>query len=475
MSDDARQRNLVVVSNRLPVRLEEEEDGQQRIVPSPGGLVTALNPVLNRNKGTWVGWIGTETEVDVDELLRNSKSDFPYQLKSIPLTEEEENLYYRGFSNETIWPLFHDLLGYCKFDNETWLKYQEINERFADKVAEVAEPDDFIWVHDYQLCLVGKYLRRKGLRNPLLFFLHIPFPSPDLYRRLPWRQELIEGLVEYDTLGFHTHRDRENFVNSVESLFDSAERSDSDKFTTLSIGNRRVRAGSWPISIDYNEFNEHAASKEVADAAWLFHEAFGPRTIILGLDRLDYTKGIPERFLAFERLLEKYPDVHEQVSLYQTVVPSRTHVPDYQDLKKVIDELVGRINGRYSRAGWIPVHYTYRSFSRTELIGRYRACEIALITPLRDGMNLVCKEYCSSCVDNRGVLILSEFAGAAEELQMGALLVNPYDVEKTADAIYQAIRMNPEERQRRMTLLREHIRQNDVHQWVESIKEAVSF
>lgn len=469
--ENAKTQRLMVVSNRLPVRMSKEASGWE-ISPSPGGLVTALTPILQRNHGTWIGWIGTESDEDVDLALEQTSVDFPYQLKSVPLTDEDVDLYYRGFSNETLWPLFHDLLGYCKFEKENWEKYCEINERFADKIIESAGPHDVIWVHDYQLCLVGSYLKKKGFPNRVIFFLHIPFPSSDLFRRLPWRLELTDALTSYDTLGFHTLQDRQNFVNTVCWMYDDVGVRERESITTLFLDGRRIRVGNWPISIDFEEFYNHAQSEEVAKESWLFHEHFEERKIIFGLDRLDYTKGIPERFEAFARFLEKYPEMHETVCLYQCVVPSRTHVPDYQDLKERIEMLVGRINGRYSKAGWVPIHYAYGSLTRCELLGRYHACELALITPLRDGMNLVCKEYISSCVDDRGVLILSEFAGAAEQLAVGALMVNPYDVEKTADTIYQALTMSGEERKKRIQQLREIIREHDVHRWVRSIFDA---
>jgi len=467
-------RRLVVVSNRLPVRTERTEDGGWQVYPSPGGLVTALNPVLAKTSGTWIGWVGTETDDAIAPVLAKASKDHPCALVHVPLSEEDEALYYRGFSNESIWPLFHDLLGYCRFEQPAFDRYVEINRRFADAAAREAGEDGVIWIHDYQLCLAGKELRDRGATNPLVFFLHIPFPSPDLFRRLPWRQQMIEGLIAYDLVGFQTRRDRDNFAASVVDLCGGTIIGDEGAYLVIEVNGRRIHVGNWAISIDYDEFHDAARSQSVTDEAWYFHEFFGDQTIILGLDRLDYTKGIPERFLAFERLLEKYPELHGQVSLYQCVVPSRTHVPDYQDLKRTIEELVGRINGRFSQQGWVPLHYAFRSLNRTELLARYRACEIALVTPLRDGMNLVAKEYCTACVDRRGVLVLSEFAGAAEELGAHALLVNPFDVEQTADAMHRAINMGEEERHQRIEALRAQVREHDVHRWVREIFESAA-
>jgi trehalose 6-phosphate synthase/phosphatase len=459
-------KRLVVVSNRLPIVIGREE-GEWRISPGSGGLVTALAPVMMRNRGLWIGWPGCGEEAPLKGLFEDFGRHQGYNLLAVPLTEEEVEKYYRGFSNESLWPLFHDLLGNCRFSLENWLTYVEVNRRFAEVVSRASDPEDFIWIHDYQLTLVGSFLREMGLRQRLAYFLHIPFPSLDLFRRLPWKNEIIHGLMEYDLIGFQTLRDRRNFVNSATALIPEAEVITRQRYyTLLRYGERVVKVGHFPISIDFSEFHEAAGSKEVAEAAWYLHENLEGRQLVLGIDRLDYTKGIPERFLAFERALEKYPKLKQKISLLQIVVPSRTLVPDYQNLKELLDQLAGRINSRFGEAGWFPIHYMFRSLDRVQLLAHYRASEIALITPLRDGMNLVAKEYCASSVDGNGVLILSEFAGAADQLGRGALLVNPYDLEGTADAIYQASSMALEERKRRMAILQSKVRRNDVHRWV---------
>lgn len=459
-------KRLVIVSNRLPVVVAEEEQGWQ-IAPGSGGLVTALAPIMRRNAGLWVGWPGCGAEAPLDELAARFSDEQGYRLAPVPLSEAEVEQYYRGFSNETLWPLFHDLLGHCRFSAENWEAYRKVNGKFAAILAEQGQPHDVTWVHDYQLTLVGQALRCQGDRRILGFFLHIPFPSPDLFRRLPWRRELIEALVEYDLLGFQTLRDRRNFVQCAVSLVPDTEVVNRQRhYTLLRSGERFIKAGHYPISIDFNEFHEGAKSREVADAAWYLHENLEDLQLILGIDRLDYTKGIPERFLAFERALEKHPDLHKRVSLLQVVVPSRTLVPDYQNLKELLDQLAGRINARFSEPGWTPIYYVFRSLDRTQLLAHYRAAEIALITPLRDGMNLVAKEYCAASVDGTGVLVLSEFAGAADQLGGDALLVNPYDLEATADAIQRAASMPAEERRQRMGRLQTAIRRSDVHRWL---------
>jgi trehalose 6-phosphate synthase len=465
-------KRLLIISNRLPTVITQDQD-EWSVKPGTGGLVTALAPVMRKNQGVWIGWPGCGDEAPLDKLLREFKDQQGYQLVPVPLSEEDVERYYRGFSNATIWPLFHDLLGFCRFDLTDWQAYNAVNQKFAAVVAEQGEKDDFIWVHDYQLMLVGAHLREMGIQDRLAFFLHIPFPSPDLFRRLPWKKSLIKGLLSYDQIGFQTLRDRRNFVQTATALLPEAEVVSRHRHhTLLKWGERVIKVGHYPISIDFDEFDEGARSHEVEDAAWYLHENLRGRQLVLGVDRLDYTKGIPERFLAFERALEKYPELIKRVSLLQVVVPSRTLVPDYADLKEQLDQLAGRINARFGQPEWLPIHYVFRCLKRVQLLARYRTSEIALITPLRDGMNLVAKEYCASSVENNGVLILSEFAGAADQLGKHALLVNPYDTDGTADAIYQAFTMDPEERRQRMTNLRSEIRRNDVHRWLRRFVES---
>lgn len=459
-------KRLVIVSNRLPIVIDREND-EWRIVPGAGGLITALAPIMRRAEGLWVGWPGCGEEAPLEELFSRFSAEQGYSLAPVPLSEEQVEKYYRGFSNETLWPLFHDLLGHCRFEADTWETYRQVNDRFAEVLLAHCSPGDTIWVHDYQLLLVAQALQRLGVRQSLGFFLHIPFPAPDLFRRLPWRDQIIRALLGYDLIGFQTLRDRRNFVACATSLLPDTEVVSRHRhYTLLRSGERFVRVGHFPISIDFAEFHEAARSQEVADAAWYLHEQLEERQLLLGIDRLDYTKGIPERFLAFERALEKYPDLHRRISLLQVVVPSRTQVSDYQSLKESLDQLSGRINARFSEPGWTPIYYVFRSLDRVQLLAHYRAAEIALITPLRDGMNLVAKEYCAASVDGNSVLILSEFAGAADQLGREALLVNPYDIEATADAIFQAFTMPQPERQRRMGLLQGSIRRQDVHQWL---------
>jgi trehalose 6-phosphate synthase/phosphatase len=462
---------ILIVSNRLPVRIARE--GKKiSIEPGSGGLVTALAPVLKDRGGTWVGWDGDPLGKAPKRLLEKYSDRVGYQLKPISLPPREVSEYYHGFSNETLWPLLHDLLGHCRFSRQNWSTYRQVNRKFAEAADAEVEPGDLIWVHDYQLLLVARYLEELGVKAKKAFFLHIPFPQRDLFMRLPWRTEIIHSLLSYDLLGFQTERDRRNFIQCVRNCFPASRVTGPPRDQAIDYGGRQTRLGAFPISIDYEAFNRLAASDEVAKKAWLIHETLPNRKLVLGVDRLDYTKGIPERLEAFEVLLEKYPQLRGKVTLVQIAVPSRTHVPEYQLMKENIDRTVGRINGQYTRDGWIPIHYIYRNLPRQELVSHYRTSEIALISPLKDGMNLVAKEYCASCVENLGVLILSEFAGAAVTLRRGALLVNPYNVEHVADQIYEAYQMNRSDQRRRMSQLRREIKRNDVFRWVESFLEA---
>jgi trehalose 6-phosphate synthase/phosphatase len=466
-------KRLIVVSNRLPIVISKEND-QWGIQPGSGGLITALTPILKENKSLWVGWPGTGGKAPIRKLLDQFGSEQGYKLVGIPLSQQEIERYYWGFSNGTLWPLLHDLLGYCKFNLEDWQTYVAVNKKFARAIKKLNRENDIIWVHDYQLSMVGHFLKKLKVRQPLAYFHHIPFPSLDLLRRLPWKTEYTKALLAFDLLGFQTLRDRRNFVNTVTSLISEASILQRQRnFTLIKYGERIIQARNLPISIDFNKFNNAAHSPEVQDAAWYLHENLHERQLMLGIDRLDYTKGIPERFLAFELALEKYPELKLKISLLQVVVPSRTLDPYYQKLKEQLEQMTGRINARFGDAGWIPIHYIFRSLDNTQLIAHYRTSEIAFITPLRDGMNLVAKEYCACSVENNGVLILSEFAGAADQLGEKALLVNPYDIEKTADTIYQAFTMPLEERQQRMRWLRNQVQRNDVHQWLRYFMRAL--
>jgi trehalose 6-phosphate synthase/phosphatase len=468
---------MIVVSNRLPWTARRDGAGVPRLVAGAGGLVSAMAPVLGARGGTWIGWPGfCGSDEGLAAELRNAGRRAGYRLLPVFLDEAERRGFYDGFSNEVIWPLFHDLPSLCRFDPDYWRCYARVNSHFAAVAARAATPGDLVWVHDYQLMQVGAGLRDAGMAGPLAFFLHIPFPPPDIFMKLPWRQEILRSLLAYDLLGFQAPRDRRNFADCVRDLLPEVRISGrGEAFVRLRTGGRVVRAGRFPIGIDYNDFYRRAAAPAVVRQASVLRRMLPDRQLLLGIDRLDYTKGIPERLNAFAVALERYPALHEKVTLVQVVVPSREDIPRYRELKARIENLVGEINGRFTRpGGWVPIHYVFRSLAPADLLAYYRAAQIALITPLKDGMNLVAKEYCACSPDEDCVLVLSEFAGAAAEMADAALLVNPYDVEGVADAIAAAVAMPAADRQARMRRLRRAVRRHDVFWWVEAFLAAAA-
>lgn len=464
---------LIIASNRLPLVLTKEGK-DWRIEPGTGGLVTALVPVLKNRGGVWVGWPGTSggDREEIEGVIGESTRDSGYRFGIVHLTPEEVEGFYYGFSNEIIWPLFHDLQTHCHFDPAYWKIYRIVNRKFAEVIAGNYRKGDFIWIHDYHLMEVTHELRLMGIDSKIGLFLHIPFPSLDIFLKLPWRFQILKALLHYDLIGFQTVRDRRNFIHCLRTLLKDIPIHGRGRIHTASTKEREVRLGVFPISIDFYAFARKARSRDVAEKAWYIHEDLPNRQLILGIDRLDYTKGIPYKLEAFRRAILNYPELRRRVTLIQVVVPSRKKIPRYEELKTQIDRLVGEINGEFTESGWIPIHYIFRRLSDTELLAYYRTSEIALITPLKDGMNLVAKEYCAANIEENGVLILSEFAGAASQLHRWALLVNPYDVDGVAEAIYRAFTMSGEERKKRMKALRRSIREYDVYWWVDSFLKA---
>jgi len=462
---------LVIASNRLPFVFRKSGEGWEA-VPGSGGLVTALAPVLKNRGGLWIGWPGTYQISDVAEPAERASDQAGYKLMPVQMTEEEVQKYYIGFSNEIIWPLFHDLQSYCNFDPEYWEYYKLINRRFAEVLKKSTKPEDFIWIHDYHLMCVARFLRESGVDNKLAYYLHIPFPPIDIFLKLPWRMEILLSLLNFDLIGFQTIRDRRNFLQCLKTLVKGVSIKGRGQVIKVTIGDRSVRLGSFPISIDYDEFANLAKSKAVADQAWFIHEDIPNSKLILGVDRMDYTKGIPYRLRAFQKVLETHPELHRKLTLIQVVVPSRRKIPMYQELKTEIEQLVSEINGQFTRSGWVPIHYIFRSLDRKELVAYYRTAEIALITPLKDGMNLISKEYCASNVEQTGSIILSEFAGAAAQMQEHVLLVNPYNIGEVADAIYTATRMDRGKRKKNMIKLQQMVRKCDIYWWVNSFLKA---
>ncbi len=462
---------LVVVSNRLPVRLSRGEEGGWTVRPSSGGLVTALHPVLTRRGGSWAGWPGVSADITDEVLHVVAQAGGAFDLRAVPLTAEERDRYYLGFSNRVLWPLFHGFPSLVELDPRDWETYQQVNGKFADVLAH-AGPSDSIWVQDYHLMLLGRALRSRGYRQSMGFFLHIPFPRPKVLRTLPQYREILRGLLSYDFVGFQTGRDHENYLAALE-----AERMEG----RLRRGPRAVLASeSWPrpldplslplpISIDFDEWSSKALETGVTSRVADIRRSLGhAETLILGVDRLDYTKGIPHKLRGLRRALGRFPELRGKVTLIQLVVPSREGIPTYQDQKRRIEELVEEINGEFGRADWQPVRYIYGEWDRDEITAHYRAADVALVTPLRDGMNLVSKEYCASRVREAGALILSRRAGAAGQLQRGAILVDPKDPDEVAQALRRAMSLPFAERRNRMASMRRNVMEEDVHWWADS-------
>jgi len=450
---------LLLVSNRLPVTVKAEKE-HVSVVRSAGGLATGLSGPHERSGGLWIGWPG-----DVSRLSSAQRAEVESQLtklRCVPLylSAGEVSRYYEGYSNRSLWPLCHYLLDRIPRQERDWDTYAKVNERFADMAARHYRPGDTIWVHDYQLMLVPGLLRQRLPEARIGYFHHIPFPSDEIFRTLPHREELLRGLLGADVVGFHTPSYVHHFSNSLLRLL--GLETDMDHVTHEG---RTVRLGAFPMGIDAAAFERLAHDPGVLGEVSVIQERGVGQRLLLGIDRLDYTKGIPRRLLAVQRLLEREPAWRGRLRLIQVAVPSRTQVEDYAAYREKVDELVGRINGQYGTVHSVPIHYLYRSFNERQLVGLYRAADVMLVTPTRDGMNLVAKEFCAARPDEEGVLILSEFAGSAPELRE-ALIVNPYDIEGMADAIEYALEMPVEERRKRMRSMRAQVKAHDVHWWV---------
>ena len=458
----------IIISNRLPVQLQIS-NGEITAIPSVGGLATGMKSVHSGGDSLWIGWSGlTDEEIPEELAPKIDKALAKHGSSKVNLNSNEVDGFYYGFSNRTIWPLFHYFLEYSEFELESWNIYKDVNQKFADAILEKAGDDDTIWVHDYQLMLVPQMVREKRPNISIGFFLHIPFPSFEIFRTLPWREEVLQGLLGSDLIGFHTYDYERHFLSSVRRLLGLEV-----SFNDIYLDDRVIKVDSFPMGIDYKKFSD--AAKENSEKSENQHSELQQRLnthkksdpeakFFLSIDRLDYSKGIAKRLYAFEYFLNKYPEYKEKVRLIILAVPSRSNVPQYQLLKKEIDELVGRINGEFSTVSWTPIWYFYRSMPFENLIDLYTSSDIAWLTPLRDGMNLVAKEYIATRTDKTGVLILSEMAGSANEMNE-SLLINPNNFEQIADALKEAITMPIEEQKQRNTILQKRLERYNVEKW----------
>lgn len=454
---------LVIVSNRLPVSVERR-GGELGYKRSVGGLATGLGSYTDstERETLWIGWPAVSTlRLDSGERdkMRDSLAE-EHCCEPVFLTERDISDYYYGFSNRTLWPLFHNFTGSVEYNTPTWNAYERVNRKFADAVTEVAKPGDTIWIQDYQLLLLPAMLRHRIPDASIGFFLHIPFPCFETFRMLPWRKQIVDGLLGADLIGFHTYDYARYFLTSARNLSGLSE-----QHGQLHVDGRRVLVDAFPMGIDFERYSQESRSRASQREVERLRSSTAERKIVLSVDRLDYTKGIPDRLCAFDKLLEEHPEWRERVTLVLVAVPSRSQVKEYRALKEEVDRLVGKLNGKWGTIDWTPVHYLYRSLPFDRLIGLYAASDVCFVTPLRDGMNLVAKEYCAARRDLSGVLILSEMAGAAKELGE-AILVNPNDSDALVASLVQALDMPKEEQAKRMRALRHRIGRYDVFRWV---------
>jgi trehalose 6-phosphate synthase len=443
--------DLVIVANRLPVQRTSDEGDWET---SPGGLVRATLSVLHHRRGAWVGWAGMAGDAPAPFEREGVR------LVPVPLSEEDIFEFYDGFSNEALWPLYHDAIRTSTFESAWWEAYVRVNERFAEAAAAEAADGAVVWVHDYHLQLVPLFLRERRPDVRIGFFLHIPFPPQELFMRLPWREEVLRGLLACDVVGFQRRVAAENFVSLARRLVEV----DGD-VPEVHFDGRTIRVGAFPISIDVAEFDEIARRPETATRAAKIRRRLGkPKRVLLGVDRLDYTKGIDVRLEAFQALLQSGDLDPRHHVMVQIAVPTRERIDHYVDERSRVEQLVGEINGEFSSVGYPAVHYLRQSLPLDQLIALYQVGDVMLVTPLRDGMNLVAKEYAASRIDEQGVLVLSEFAGAADELTE-AVLVNPHDPEAVRRSILEALDMRPKDAQERMIAIRDQVAGSDVRHW----------
>ncbi|HEV2846098.1 MAG TPA: trehalose-6-phosphate synthase [Thermoanaerobaculia bacterium] len=467
---------LVVVSDRLPIALTREPGQSWRVSPVRGALISALQPVLRDRKGVWIGSpdVTEEEAGGLRKVLTGAIHEGGFALRPVLLKAQERREGYSGFAGEVIWPLFHDLSLECNFSASYWQTFRKLNRKFARAVvrslARGGAGTDLVWVNDPLLMNVGAELKKLGVPCRTAFFLHLPFPSPDLYLKLPWREDLLAGLLAFQRVGFQTERDLANFLACVRLLAPGAALAELGGGRWLLRGSLRgaafeVLAGACPIGVDFRQIAERAARPEVNARAEALRASLRGRRILLGIDRVDRAHGIPEKLRAYAEALTRYPDLKEKVSLVQVALPSREGLPRHAALRSEIERLVGEINGFFGRPGWVPVEYLHRDLGPEEILAWQRAADVALVTPLKSGMHLSAKELCAADLEERKALVLSEFAGAAPQLGCGALRVNPFDCQGVARTLRQALTMKERERRGRMRKMREEVRQHDVFWW----------
>jgi len=460
---------LLIVSNRLPITIEKRNESF-RFRPSVGGLATSLSSFYKSYHSIWIGWPGLpsdkidrRTKRKIREKLKNDFDAYP-----VFLSRKYIEMYYSGYCNKTIWPLFHGFMQYAVYDKYLWESYKLVNKIFCNRIMRIVKPNDTIWIHDYHLMLLPKLIREKLPKISIGFFLHIPFPSYEIFRLLPSRKEILEGILGADLIGFHTYDYARHFLSSIRRLMDF-----KSTLGRITVGNRVVKVDSFPMGIDYKRFADSANNPIIKKEINRLRIKLGNRRTILSIDRLDYTKGIPQRLLAFDAFLDMNPQYREKITLVLVAVPSRTKVEHYRLLKKELDELIGQINGKYGTIGWVPIWYLYRSLPFHKLAALYNVSDVCLVTPLRDGMNLIAKEFIATKIKGKGVLILSEMAGAAHEL-CEAIIVNPNDRESITNALKEALIISDEEQRRSNKIMQERLQRYNVVRWAKDFMEGLS-
>lgn len=455
----------IIVSNRLPVKIVEK-DGVYELSPSEGGLATGLGSIYKSGHNIWIGWPGIEVPEDRQEEVTEQLA----ALNLIPvfLSTEEINQYYEGFSNEVLWPVFHYMITYANYEQTYWDFYQSVNTKFSDTVVAHLKEGDTVWIHDYQLLLLPGLVRANQAHVTISFFQHIPFPSYEIFRLIPWREEIIEGIFGADLIGFHTFDDVRHFLSAAGKL-STAKYANN----VITHQERQIVVEAFPMGIDDAKFEALGDDDKVRENMESFKDSQNGLKMILSIDRLDYSKGIIQRLQAFELFLNTYPSYIEMVNLYMIVVPSRDTVPQYKELREQIDQLVGNINAKFRTLNWAPIHYFYRSFPIEFLSALYKTADVCLVTPMRDGMNLVSKEFVASKTDNKGVLILSEMAGASKELN-DALIVNPNNIGEIMRALVQALNMPDIEQEHRMRGMRAIVKKFNIHLWVKNFMDKLN-
>ena len=447
--------NLIIVSNREPYRAERVR-GSYKLEKTIGGLVSAFEPILREKGGKWFCW-GRKRSGQLQTLNVNDR----FSIHFVPLTSRDVSEYYYGFSNETLWPLCHMFLTRTHFCDDYWKGYRRVNRKFAKFVAQNWESGSTILVNDYHLALVPSLLKEEGVSDPIYFFWHIPFPPYFMLRFLPSKREILEGMLGADVIGFHTQHYVDNFLSCVREILGAM----SDDNIVFWNG-RKIEVRAVPIGLDSDQWKRLSVDRRVIRYAGNLRKRMNVEFIGVGVDRLDYTKGLEEKFRGIGRFFEKYPSFRGRVSFIQIAAPTRTKLEDYIDIKRRTDEIVGMIEGRFGEPGWVPIYYYYKNYPDERLASLYQMADFALVTPLIDGLNLVSKEYVASKIDGDGVLILSEFAGASIQLRDGALLVNPFDEDEIAEAIYMALKMKKGEKRERMHIMRQTVLEEDINWWM---------